>query len=729
MSLTNPACKSQYIGNGSGTTFPTGFYFLQNSDVSVSSVTAGLTTTYIQGTDYTITGAGVITGGTITFVIAPVSGLPITIARNSPLTQNTTFVDNDALYAANLELGLDKLTMIAQELESPGGAVARSLQFPPTEPIATSNLLPPIATRPSTLLGFDGTGALASYPLALSATSYSGTSTTTNTIQTGTVTFFTQSGLSFVPGQQVGATPGGFTFMSGPVASYNSATGQLVLNIFATNNSGTYSSWTIYLTGAQGATGAAGSVLLTNSVVSTNQTLTPSITNKTFLCTAALTITVPNSFTLASTWINQVNAIGGSVAIAIYSGDKINFGTTGAGITIPRGYMAQLSTDISGNIFVEMYPAQLGVGTVASATTIDLGLNALDILNITGAATVGSLGSTAQAGQVYTLILGAAITFTYNATSMILPTGASISGVAGDVAQFLCLGSGNWRCIDYQTASGLPLVSSMASSYVTTRQTVSAGPQDANGNPTLFPSTSGSLTLTAQNVSGSAPLVATAAVGFNSSGSVNVTGVTTTNPAWTVTNNQTNYLYFTIAAGVLTPGFTSLAPTYINAGTPSTASGQFTFVISQMTGYMGNGTTAPQANIVFVGEAVASGGTITSTRVYAYNGRYIAPWTATLPAAAAFISFADNLGTREKSSVFEILNTTTDSGFSVGDVTVPYTNTGGFYTSFTPQLQANLTNYKGGTTVFTAVNNLSTGAYTVATAADWSYRVRVSRTF
>jgi hypothetical protein len=48
----------------------------------------------------------------------------------------------------------------------------------------------------------------------------------------------------------------------------------------------------------------------------------------------------------------------------------------------------------------------------------------------------------------------AALTLTHNATSLILPGAANITTAAGDVGIFTSDGSGNWRCINYETAAG-----------------------------------------------------------------------------------------------------------------------------------------------------------------------------------------------------------------------------------------------------------------------------------
>lgn len=96
--------------------------------------------------------------------------------------------------------------------------------------------------------------------------------------------------------------------------------------------------------------------------------------------------------------------------------------------------------------------------TIASATTTDLSTVSSYILAVSGTTTITGLG-TMPAGIVKTLIFAGALTFTHNATTLILPTGANITTAADDVAIMLSLGSGNWRCISYMRKSGAPLTS------------------------------------------------------------------------------------------------------------------------------------------------------------------------------------------------------------------------------------------------------------------------------
>jgi hypothetical protein len=93
--------------------------------------------------------------------------------------------------------------------------------------------------------------------------------------------------------------------------------------------------------------------------------------------------------------------------------------------------------------------------TIASAATTDIGAAASNIVNITGTTAITSFGTIA-AGAVRTVNFSDALTLTYNATSLILPGSADIVTVAGDVAVFESLGSGNWQCVSYTKRNSTP---------------------------------------------------------------------------------------------------------------------------------------------------------------------------------------------------------------------------------------------------------------------------------
>lgn len=99
---------------------------------------------------------------------------------------------------------------------------------------------------------------------------------------------------------------------------------------------------------------------------------------------------------------------------------------------------------------------------VASATTPDITGTATTsggYLHITGTTTITGF-ATADAGIRRRIVFDGALQLTHNATSFILLTGANITTVAGDCAEFVSEGSGNWRMTGYERASGAALVTS-----------------------------------------------------------------------------------------------------------------------------------------------------------------------------------------------------------------------------------------------------------------------------
>ena len=104
---------------------------------------------------------------------------------------------------------------------------------------------------------------------------------------------------------------------------------------------------------------------------------------------------------------------------------------------------------------VRKYMATKGAD-IASATTTDLATATGNYVHITGTTTITGLG-TVSAGVRFLLVFDGILTFTHNATSLILPTGANITTAAGDRCEVVSLGSGNFRCLWYQRADGTPL--------------------------------------------------------------------------------------------------------------------------------------------------------------------------------------------------------------------------------------------------------------------------------
>lgn len=139
---------------------------------------------------------------------------------------------------------------------------------------------------------------------------------------------------------------------------------------------------------------------------------------------------------------------------------RINAGTIGAGKTYAVDSDNPIVIDTDDIDFVEWTVASsvtgvlLAMGSnVASSGTVDLGASDSDYVTITGTTTITSLGSTTTKNHVWVKFSGA-LTLTHNGTSLILPTGANITTVAGDVAEFVRISGSNWQCLSYLRADG-----------------------------------------------------------------------------------------------------------------------------------------------------------------------------------------------------------------------------------------------------------------------------------
>jgi hypothetical protein len=155
MTVESTTRRAQYDTNGTTGPWTVPFYFLANADLEVIHTdAAGVETTLTLTTHYSVTGAGVPSGGAVTTVSSYASGGTITILRSVAVLQETDYVETDAFPAAAHETALDRLTMIAQQQ---GEALDRTLTFPASDEI--SGALPPAATRANRLLAFDALGA------------------------------------------------------------------------------------------------------------------------------------------------------------------------------------------------------------------------------------------------------------------------------------------------------------------------------------------------------------------------------------------------------------------------------------------------------------------------------------------------------------------------------------------------------------------------------------------
>ncbi len=118
MTVSSAQNKVSYAGDGATTVFSVPFLFLANADVTAILRDAnGAETTWVEGTDYTLTGAGNPSGGTLTATTAPATGEKLTIKRVVPLTQETDYPEGGQFPAQSHEDALDRGTMADQQLQ------------------------------------------------------------------------------------------------------------------------------------------------------------------------------------------------------------------------------------------------------------------------------------------------------------------------------------------------------------------------------------------------------------------------------------------------------------------------------------------------------------------------------------------------------------------------------------------------------------------------------------
>lgn len=140
-----------YIGNGATTGFAYTSRIFADSDLKV----------FIDGTlktlvsDYSVTGAGSAGGGNVVLLNAPASGGAVVIIRDVAATQGLDLASLGSFPAEENEKALDRLTVLAQQLEDAGERVLRQ---PDGD---TANILPlPVkALRAGKVLGFDADGS------------------------------------------------------------------------------------------------------------------------------------------------------------------------------------------------------------------------------------------------------------------------------------------------------------------------------------------------------------------------------------------------------------------------------------------------------------------------------------------------------------------------------------------------------------------------------------------
>jgi len=160
MTLSTTTVSQSYSGNGSTTAFTFTFPINSTSELKVIERSAtGAETVKSEGTgsaNYSIVDNGA-SGGTVTMVTAPASGTTLVLIRDTSLTQESDYVENDPFAAETHEDALDKLQMQIQEVQE---EVDRSMKLSRTNTMTSTEFTNSATDRASKVLAFDSSGEL-----------------------------------------------------------------------------------------------------------------------------------------------------------------------------------------------------------------------------------------------------------------------------------------------------------------------------------------------------------------------------------------------------------------------------------------------------------------------------------------------------------------------------------------------------------------------------------------
>ena len=150
MTISSTTNRAQFNCDGSTTSFPFTFRYLEASDLQVYLASpTGTVTLLTLNVDYQITPAIPGPGGTLSFLggylsSPPGSGYTLTILRFVPRTQEVDFRNGDALDEENIEGMGDKLTMMVQDLDE---RIGRAVTAPPSSSLSGIQLPTPEAGK------------------------------------------------------------------------------------------------------------------------------------------------------------------------------------------------------------------------------------------------------------------------------------------------------------------------------------------------------------------------------------------------------------------------------------------------------------------------------------------------------------------------------------------------------------------------------------------------------
>ena len=149
--INDTSARAQYTATSGQTVFSVPFEFFSNADLKVYIGETLKTLT----THYTVTGAGVTGGGSITLTSGATAGQVVTIVRDIPVSRVTDFPLSGPFNVDDLNTELDRLTAISQQLET---KLTRTVRLDDFDQPNTFQVLPSKTSRAGKIMAFDSNG-------------------------------------------------------------------------------------------------------------------------------------------------------------------------------------------------------------------------------------------------------------------------------------------------------------------------------------------------------------------------------------------------------------------------------------------------------------------------------------------------------------------------------------------------------------------------------------------
>jgi hypothetical protein len=157
VTVSSTTSRNSYLGTGTTGPFPYTFRIFSADDLVVSVVDSlGNETSRAYPADYSVTGIGQQTGGTVATTVAIPVGSTLVLRRLVGLVQATDLRNQGAFYAEDVEDALDYARMVDQQQQD---AIDRSLKFDARiDPGSVDPTLP--APLAGAILGWDASGTM-----------------------------------------------------------------------------------------------------------------------------------------------------------------------------------------------------------------------------------------------------------------------------------------------------------------------------------------------------------------------------------------------------------------------------------------------------------------------------------------------------------------------------------------------------------------------------------------